>query len=90
MKARRELVRSVAGWRSRRSAIRRGASGPPAAPFVVGATRSGTTLLRLMLDAHPELAIPPETHFIPKVIAACQGPDPQAAALAEILSLIHI
>jgi hypothetical protein len=33
-------------------------------PFVVGMGRSGTTLLRLMLDAHPELAIPPETHFL--------------------------
>ena len=38
------------------------------APFIVGVTRSGTTLLRLMLDAHPELAIPPETHFVPTVI----------------------
>lgn len=35
--------------------------------FVVGCPRSGTTLLRLMLDAHPELAIPPESHFIPLV-----------------------
>jgi hypothetical protein len=33
-------------------------------PFVMGAPRSGTTLLRLMLDAHPELAIPPETGFL--------------------------
>ena len=40
----------------------------PPAPFVVGVNRSGTTLLRLMLDAHPELTIPPETHFIPEVI----------------------
>jgi hypothetical protein len=32
-------------------------------PFVVGSPRSGTTLLRFMLDAHPELAIPPETGF---------------------------
>jgi hypothetical protein len=38
------------------------------APFVVGVNRSGTTLLRLMLDAHPDLAIPPETHFVPDVI----------------------
>jgi hypothetical protein len=36
------------------------------APFVVGAPRSGTTMLRLMLDAHEELAIPPETYFIPR------------------------
>ena len=40
----------------------------PPAPFVVGVNRSGTTLLRMMLDAHPELTIPPETHFVPEVI----------------------
>src|SRR5437764_13519816 len=43
-------------------------------PFVVGAARSGNTLLRLMLDAHPELAIPPETDFIPEA-AAADTPD---------------
>jgi hypothetical protein len=32
--------------------------------FVVGCARSGTTMLRAMLDAHPELSIPPESHFI--------------------------
>ena len=37
-------------------------------PFIVGSPRSGTTLLRLMLDAHPLLAIPPETHFLPEVL----------------------
>ena len=35
--------------------------------FLVGCPRSGTTMLRLMLDAHPSLAIPPESHFIPLV-----------------------
>jgi len=40
----------------------------PPAPFVVGVGRSGTTLLRLMLDAHPELAIGPETQFVPELI----------------------
>ena len=38
------------------------------APFVVGVGRSGTTLLRLMLDAHPDLAIPGETHLVPALI----------------------
>ncbi len=33
-------------------------------PIIVGSPRSGTTLLRFMLDAHPELAIPPETGFL--------------------------
>src|SRR5687767_10638059 len=33
-------------------------------PIIVGSPRSGTTLLRFMLDAHSELAIPPETGFL--------------------------
>jgi hypothetical protein len=37
-------------------------------PFIVGVGRSGTTLLRLMLDSHPDMAIPPETHFLPLLI----------------------
>ncbi len=32
--------------------------------FVVGAPRSGTTLLKRMLDAHPEIAMTPETWWI--------------------------
>ncbi len=41
------------------------APGPPV--FVVGCGRSGTTLLRLMLNAHPELAMPGESHFIHEI-----------------------
>lgn len=33
-------------------------------PFIVGSGRSGTTLLRALLDAHPQLAIPPESYFV--------------------------
>src|SRR5436190_3426382 len=33
-------------------------------PIIVGSPRSGTTLLRFMLDAHPLIAIPPETGFL--------------------------
>jgi len=37
----------------------------PAGPFfVVGAARSGTTLMRFMLDSHPRLAVPDESLFI--------------------------
>ena len=36
----------------------------PAPFFIVGSARSGTTLLRLMLNAHPEVAVPPESRFI--------------------------
>jgi Sulfotransferase family len=58
----------------------------PPAPFVVGVPRSGTTLLRLMLDAHSGLAIPPETHFLPKLIRVCReaeaaGEDPRARVI---------
>lgn len=50
-------------------------------PFVVGMNRSGTTLLRMMLDAHPDLTIPPETHFVPALIKACKqdGATPESA-----------
>ena len=62
------------------------------APFIVGVGRSGTTLLRLMLDAHPELAIPPETHFVPQIIAASSQPNLQgvegAVTPSEVLELI--
>jgi hypothetical protein len=60
--------------------------GPPA-PFVVGATRSGTTLLRLMLDSHPDVAIPSETHFFHKLVKRCEGwrvtPDDLADVIIE-------
>ncbi|MQA99027.1 MAG: hypothetical protein GEU78_01830 [Actinobacteria bacterium] len=32
--------------------------------FIVGSARSGTTLLRLMLNAHSRVAVPPESRFI--------------------------
>lgn len=34
--------------------------------FVVGAPRSGTTLLRYILCSHPHIYIPPESNFIPR------------------------
>jgi Sulfotransferase family len=55
--------------------------------FVVGCGRSGTTLLRLMLDAHPDLAIPPESHFLSRFGHALEryrssdgGVDPERLA----------
>jgi hypothetical protein len=32
--------------------------------FIVGSARSGTTMVRLMMNAHPEVAVPPESRFI--------------------------
>lgn len=37
---------------------------PQPFPVIVGCPRSGTSLLAVMLDSHPELAIPPETAFL--------------------------
>ena len=62
----------------------REARGRAPAPFVVGVPRSGTTLLRLMLDAHPELTIPPETHFVPKLITQFEGWVREGADPAEL------
>lgn len=55
-------------------------------PFIVGSSRSGTSLLRSMLNAHPLLAIPPETHFIPSVARACaEAEDPRTCFIDGVL-----
>jgi hypothetical protein len=57
------------------------------APFIVGASRSGTTMLRLMLDAHPLLGIPPETHFLTSLPTVWSGAaDPPTAAFEAIVN----
>ena len=65
-----------------------GATGPTAPPlFVVGCGRSGSTLLRLMLDAHPDIGVPAESHFIPQLWRDHGGArpvDPRAIASALV------
>ena len=47
-----------------------------AAPLLVlGVRRSGTTLLRVMLDRHSALAIPDESYFIPQLADRHRGVD---------------
>ena len=41
--------------------------------FIVGVGRSGTTILRLMLNAHPHLAIPYESNFLDKFAERCSA-----------------
>jgi len=56
-------------------------------PIIVGAPRSGTTLLRFILDAHPDLAIPPETGFL---ALGPQFKGPPAAVRKEFFeTLVH-
>jgi hypothetical protein len=38
-----------------------------------------------MLDAHPELAIPPETHFVPELVKASKQPAATPERLAELV-----
>jgi hypothetical protein len=51
--------------------------------FLIGCHRSGTTLLRYLLDAHDNLACPPESKFIAGVQALFEYPQ----ALPALLSL---
>jgi Sulfotransferase family len=41
--------------------------------LVLGVRRSGTTLLRVMLDRHSQLAVPDESYFIPQLAARHRG-----------------
>lgn len=45
-------------------------------PVIVGCHRSGTTLLRAMLDSHPDLAVVHESRFIPALAALHAGTPP--------------
>jgi len=40
----------------------------PPFPFFVGCARSGTTLLRAIFTAHPEMAIPDEAHYVMQML----------------------
>jgi sulfotransferase family protein len=52
-----------------------------AAPiFIVGCPRSGTSLLRDMLDAHSNLTFPTESHFIPVFFKAYGDPQTEGEA----------
>lgn len=58
---------------------------PQSPVFLVGAERSGTTLLRLMLDHHPALSFQPEFEFVVDRMPPGGTPDP-AAYLEAIAS----
>lgn len=47
--------------------------------ILLGVRRSGTTLLRVMLDRNPALAVPDESYFVPQLARRHRGPvDPDA------------
>jgi SAM-dependent methyltransferase len=68
---------------------------PDSAPiFVVGIARSGTTMTRLMLNRHSQVAIPPESHFVAALYRefepdAILEPDAIARALDVVTTSEH-
>ena len=55
--------------------------------IVLGVRRSGTTLLRVMLDRNPALAIPDESYFVPQLARRHRGSVDPAAFLDDLRRL---
>lgn len=58
----------------------------PPFPVIVGCPRSGTSLLAVMLDAHPDLAMPPETAFVKHVVRLQGDATELARRFVEIVT----
>ncbi len=56
--------------------------------FVVGAARSGTTLLQRMLDAHPRLAVVNETYWLPRKFRERTGLTREGIVTDALLPLL--
>ena len=54
--------------------------------FIVGCARSGTTLLRRIVDAHPDIAITRETHWIAKRFERQEGVTADGLVTPELFS----
>jgi protein-tyrosine sulfotransferase len=71
----RQLYVDLVRARSRVRIVPAQANRPSGRPiFVIGIYRSGTTLLRYVLDSHPRIASPPETNFLPILGAMLDDP----------------
>lgn len=53
--------------------------------FIVGCPRSGTTLLRRMVNAHPQIAITRETHWISRWFKTRTGLTPEGMVTPELI-----
>lgn len=54
--------------------------------FLVGSARSGTTLLRRIVDAHPQIAISRETHWVPRFYEKRIGVTDAGTVTGELVS----
>ena len=59
---------------------------PPPFPVIVGCPRSGTSLLAVMLDSHPDFAVPPETAFLKHVIRLTGDPEAMRRRFVELVT----
>jgi Sulfotransferase family len=57
--------------------------------FIVGSPRSGTTLLRRIVDAHPDVAITRETHWITKLLEGEDAVSTDAPVTPEVLARLR-
>jgi len=55
--------------------------------IVLGVRRSGTTLLRVMLDRHPVLAVPDESYFVPQLARRHRAPVDPASFVDDLRRL---
>jgi hypothetical protein len=56
--------------------------------FFVGCPRSGTTLLRRMADAHPDLAVLPEQHWVPRFWERQIGITPEGFVTRDLQDML--
>jgi len=56
--------------------------------FIIGVHRSGTTLLRFMLNSSPHVYIPPESDFIPRFFLGRPHQELTGARIAHLLDVI--
>src|SRR6266550_287126 len=53
--------------------------------FIVGCPRSGTTLLKRIVNAHPSIAIPRESHWIPRWYERRTGLTPEGFITPKLI-----
>ena len=53
--------------------------------FIVGCSRSGTTLLQRLVDAHPVIAITSETNWVPRYFEMKTGLTPEDLVTPEMI-----
>jgi hypothetical protein len=56
--------------------------------FIVGCPRSGTTLLKRMVDAHHQIAVTPETHWIARYFERRKGLTPEGFVTPQLIPLL--